>query len=120
MPRAAATMPRAPAARRSRAGASPAGTGCRHAHAPLESLLPTLGVERVGLLFQDLRCTAMTRRGEASATETGMAAVSGRSIDRSRQILETYVVCTTNMADTAIETWAQRERDMPSGLARGR
>jgi hypothetical protein len=47
MPRAAATMPRAPAARRSRAGASPAGTGCRHAHAPLESLFPTLEVEPV-------------------------------------------------------------------------
>jgi integrase len=62
-----------------------------------------------GLRFQDLRRTAMTRMGEASVTETEMAAVSGHSIDRSRQILQTYVITTTPMADTAIRKWAEYE-----------
>jgi len=63
-----------------------------------------------GLRFQDLRRTAMTRMGEASVTETEMAAVSGHSIDRSRQILQTYVITTTPMADTAIRKWAEYEK----------
>jgi hypothetical protein len=52
----------------------------------------------------------MTRMGEASVTETEMAAVSGHSIERSRQILETYVITTTPMADSAIRKWAAYER----------
>jgi integrase len=63
-----------------------------------------------GLRFQDLRRTAMTRMGEASVTEVEMAAVSGHSIDRSRQILQTYVITTTPMADTAIRKWAEYEK----------
>lgn len=67
-----------------------------------------------GVRFQDLRRTAMTRMAEASATETEMAAVSGHSIDRSRQILQTYVVATTPMADSAIRKWAEREKTLRS------
>jgi integrase len=63
-----------------------------------------------GLRFQDLRRTAMTRMGEASVTEIEMAAVSGHSIDRSRQILQTYVITSTPMADTAIRKWAEYEK----------
>jgi integrase len=63
-----------------------------------------------GLRFQDLRRTAMTRMGEASVTETEMAAVSGHSIDRSRQILQTYVITSTPMADSAIRKWAAYEK----------
>jgi len=63
-----------------------------------------------GLRFQDLRRTALTRMGEASVTETEMAAVSGHSIERSRQILQTYVVTTTPMADSAIRKWATYEQ----------
>jgi integrase len=64
----------------------------------------------MGLRFQDLRRTAMTRMGEASVTETEIAAVSGHSIDRSRQILQTYVITSTPMADTAIRKWAEYEK----------
>lgn len=63
-----------------------------------------------GVRFQDLRRTAMTRMGEASVTETEMAAVSGHSIERSRQILETYVVTTTPMAESAVRKWAAYEK----------
>jgi len=71
---------------------------------------PAAGI--TGVLFQDLRRTAMTRMAEASATETEMAAVSGHSIDRSRQILQTYVVASTPMADSAIRKWAEREKTL--------
>jgi integrase len=67
-----------------------------------------------GLRFQDLRRTAMTRMGEASVTEVEMAAVSGHSIDRSRQILQTYVITSTPMADTAIRKWAEYEKVLKS------
>lgn len=74
----------------------------------------TLRAGITGVLFQDLRRTAMTRMAEASATETEMAAVSGHSIDRSRQILQTYVVASTPMADSAIRKWAEREKTLRS------
>lgn len=54
------------------------------------------------LWFMDLRRTGMVELAEAGATLVEIAAVSGHSIERTRQILETYLVRTSAMATAAI------------------
>lgn len=59
------------------------------------------------LQARDLRRTAMVLMGEAGATELQIAAVSGHSIESTRQILETYLVRTAKMGRAAIRKWEQ-------------
>ncbi|MCP4392938.1 MAG: hypothetical protein GY804_01515 [Alphaproteobacteria bacterium] len=50
----------------------------------------------------DLRRTAVVRLAEAGATEAQIAAVTGHKIETTRQILETYLPRTSDMAEAAI------------------
>lgn len=52
---------------------------------------------------RDLRRTAAVRLAEAECTPKEIAAITGHKIDRSSEILETYVPTTDKMADNAIE-----------------
>ena len=47
--------------------------------------------------------------GEAGCTETQIAAVSGHSIEGTRQILETYLVRTAKMGRAAIRKWEESD-----------
>lgn len=58
--------------------------------------------EYADLQFLDLRRTAVVRLGEAGCTEAEIAAITGHKIEHTRQILETYLPRTTQMADNAI------------------
>ena len=53
--------------------------------------------------------TAIVLLGEAGCTEAQIAAVSGHSIEKTRQILETYLPRTTKMAEAAIRKWEQTD-----------
>ncbi len=64
-----------------------------------------------GLQARDLRRTAMVRLAEAGCTDIQIAAISGHTIDRTRQILETYVVRTEAMGEAAIELWERNEAE---------
>lgn len=67
------------------------------------------------LQARDLRRTAMVNMAEAGCTEIEIAAVSGHSIESTRQILETYVPRNVNMARSAItklEDHKKRESDV--------
>lgn len=57
------------------------------------------------LQMRDLRRTAMVRMGEAGAEMHQIAAVSGHTIETTRQILETYLPRTLKMARGAIDLW---------------
>ena len=61
------------------------------------------------LQARDLRRTAAVRLGEAGATAIEIAAVTGHSIERSREILETYVPRTEPMGRNAIAKWERNE-----------
>lgn len=63
-----------------------------------------------GLQARDLRRTACVRMAEAGATETQISAVSGHTIETTRQILETYLPRTRAMAQGAIKKWEKAER----------
>jgi hypothetical protein len=47
--------------------------------------------------------------GEAGCTEAQIAAVSGHSIEGTRQILETYLPRTSKMASRAIRIWEESD-----------
>ena len=57
------------------------------------------------LQMRDLRRTAMVRMGEAGAEIHQIAAVSGHTIETTKQILETYLPRTVKMARGAISLW---------------
>lgn len=57
------------------------------------------------LQMRDLRRTAMVRMGEAGAGIHQIAAVSGHSIEATKQILETYLPRTVKMARGAMDLW---------------
>lgn len=59
----------------------------------------------LGVQMRDLRRTAMVRMGEAGAEIHQIAAVSGHSIEATKQILETYLPRTVKMARGAISLW---------------
>ena len=61
------------------------------------------------LQARDLRRTAIVLMGEADCEEYQIAAVSGHSIENTRQILETYLPRTSKMADAAIRKWEQSD-----------
>ena len=61
------------------------------------------------LQARDLRRTAIVLMGEAGCTEAQIAAVSGHSIEGTRQILETYLPRTAKMANRAIRKWEESE-----------
>jgi integrase len=65
------------------------------------------GLERVQ--GRDLRRTAIVFMGEAGCTEYQIAAISGHSIENTRQILETYLVRTLPMGRAAMKTWEKSE-----------
>ena len=65
------------------------------------------GLER--LLGRDLRRTAMCLMAEAGASETGIAAVSGHSIEQTRRILDTYIPRSVEMARGAIAKWERKD-----------
>ena len=60
---------------------------------------------------RDLRRTACVRLAEAGSNDIQIAAISGHSIESTRQILETYVVRTEAMAAAAIDLWEQNETE---------
>lgn len=63
------------------------------------------------LQARDLRRTACVRMAEAGATESQIAAVTGHTIETTRQILETYIPRTEEMARGAIEKLEARSRN---------
>ena len=64
------------------------------------------------LQIRDLRRTAMVRMAEAGAEVHQVAAVSGHAIDRTTQILETYLPRTTEMAKAAVLRWESKKSKM--------
>ena len=62
------------------------------------------------LQMRDLRRTAMVRMAEAGAEIHQIAACSGHSIDRTKQILETYLPRTLEMGKAAIARWESKKR----------
>ncbi len=67
-----------------------------------------LGIGRE-LQARDLRRTAAVRLAEASCTPIEIAAITGHSIERTRQILETYVPRTDPMGRNAVAKWERNE-----------
>jgi integrase len=61
------------------------------------------------LQARDLRRTAILLMGEAGCTDAQIAAVSGHSIEGTRQILETYLPRTSKMASRAIRIWEESD-----------
>jgi integrase len=61
------------------------------------------------LQMRDLRRTAMVRMGEAGAEIHQIAAVSGHSIETTKQILETYLPRTVEMGKAAIARWESKK-----------
>lgn len=61
------------------------------------------------LRMSDLRRTAMVRMGEAGAEIHQISAVSGHTIERTREILETYLPRTAAMGKAAVTLWESRE-----------
>lgn len=59
------------------------------------------------LQARDLRRTAVVRLAEAGATVPEIAALTGHSIARTQQIIDTYYVRTRQMAQNAITKWEQ-------------
>lgn len=59
--------------------------------------------------MRDLRRTAMVRMGEAGAEIHQIAAVSGHSIETTKQILETYLPRTVEMGKAAIARWESKK-----------
>lgn len=76
-------------------------------------------IGRSHLQLRDLRRTAVTRLAEAGCTEAQVASITGHSIDRTRHILDTYIVRTKALAKSAIvklESNAPRQRAPTSDL----
>ena len=63
----------------------------------------------VNLQARDLRRTAFVRLAEAGCNDIQIAAISGHSIERTRQILETYVPRTRKIGRAAMDLWEQKE-----------
>ena len=61
------------------------------------------------LQARDLRRTACVRFAEADCTEIQIAAISGHNIERTRQILETYVPRTDAMGRAAMDKLERKE-----------
>jgi integrase len=61
------------------------------------------------LQARDLRRTACVRLAEAGCTPLEIAAISGHSIERTTQILETYVPRTKAMGRAAMDRWERNE-----------
>jgi integrase len=59
------------------------------------------------LQARDLRRSAMVAMAEAGAEIQDIAAVSGHTIERSKNILETYIVRTRAMAARAVNLWEE-------------
>ncbi len=59
--------------------------------------------------MRDLRRTAMVRMAEAGAEIHQIAAVSGHSIETTKQILETYLPRTVEMGKAAIARWESKK-----------
>lgn len=59
------------------------------------------------LQARDLRRTAVVRLSEAGASVPEIAALTGHSIQRTQQIIDTYYVRTREMAQNAIRKWEQ-------------
>lgn len=73
---------------------------------------------RPGLQFRDLRRTAVVRLAEAGATVPMISAITGHSLLRVEQILETYLPRTAPMADAGIallEEHRRQRRGKPAG-----
>lgn len=70
-------------------------------------ILAKAGLAGAGLQARDLRRTACVRMAEAGATEAQISAVSGHTIETTRQILETYLPRTRAMAQGAITKWEE-------------
>ena len=65
------------------------------------------GIEN--LQARDLRRTACVRLAEVGCTAIEIAAISGHSIERTTQILETYVPRTSKIGRAAMDRWEQKE-----------
>ncbi len=61
------------------------------------------------LQARDLRRTACVRLAEAGCTPIEIAAISGHSIERTSQILETYVPRTSKIGRAAMDRWERKE-----------
>lgn len=58
---------------------------------------------------RDLRRTAAVYMAEAGCTEAQIASIGGWSIESARQILETYIPRTVEMAREAVRKWEQKD-----------
>jgi integrase len=84
------------------------------AKAGIDEIAREHGIEG-GLLYMDLRRTAIVHLGRAGSSVPEIAAVTGHSISRTAAILETYLPRDSNMAAAAIaklDAW--RKRKTPS------
>ena len=72
------------------------------------------GIEN--LQARDLRRTACVRLAEAGCTAIQIAALSGHTIQRTSQILETYVPRTSAIGRDAMDLWEQKEGKKSNAL----
>jgi hypothetical protein len=59
---------------------------------------------------QDRRRTALVRLAEAGCTDPDIAAITGHSLERTKQILETYLPRTPEMAHDAMAKWESKPK----------
>ena len=78
-------------------------------------------IGREHLQIHDLRRTACTRLAEAGCTESQIASITGHSIERTRKILDTYIVRTKALTKGAILKLEGRSpTPSPTAVQRGR
>jgi hypothetical protein len=84
------------------------------ARAGIDQIAREHGIEG-GLLYMDLRRTAIVHLGRAGSSVPEIAAVTGHSITRTAAILEVYLPRDSNMAAAAIaklDTWRRRKKPL--------
>jgi integrase len=69
------------------------------------------------LQARDLRRTAVVRLSEAGATVPEIAALTGHTIQRTQEIIDTYYVRTREMAQNAITKWERSERKKSNAIS---
>lgn len=75
----------------------------------MEQVKAAAGLQH-GLRFADFRRSAVIHMAEAGCSEVEIAAVTGHSYERTRQILETYLPRTSKMAKAAMAKRMQMEQ----------
>ncbi len=74
----------------------------------MHEVMPDAGIEN--LQVRDMRRTAVVALALADCNEAQIASITGHSLERTRQILETYLPRNLDLARAAIVKWEQKGR----------